>query len=211
MWILLYQEYATLQCHVDVLFGITQKRTGKKYFVHVYRYLFLFQWGNIMSHLHYSVSFYCSKYLPEHRLPENIVATTSAADALAGADFCFHAVPVQVFTFLVQALCVLQGFHPFWLCYFLWQFSSSFLEGISTHVDPKLPFISLSKGLELNTLRTMSKIIPRALGNQCQPFIVLSGPSFAVELMNKLPTGLLILFFILLTCYIFFRPYFDWC
>ncbi|GJN09878.1 hypothetical protein PR202_ga27926 [Eleusine coracana subsp. coracana] len=103
------------------------------------------------------------KYLPEHRLPENIVATTSAIDALTGADFCFHAVPVQ--------------------------FSSSFLESISTHVDPKLPFISLSKGLELNTLRTMSKIIPKALGNPRQPFIVLSGPSFAVELMNKLPTG----------------------
>jgi glycerol-3-phosphate dehydrogenase (NAD+) len=37
-------------------------------------------------------------------LPENIVATTSAADALAGADFCFHAVPVQVFTFLYEEL-----------------------------------------------------------------------------------------------------------
>lgn len=72
----------------------------------------------------------------------------------------------------------------------MWQFSSSFLEGISTHVDPKLPFISLSKGLELNTLRTMSQIIPQALGNPRQPFIVLSGPSFAIELMNKLPTGL---------------------
>ncbi|KAJ1288668.1 hypothetical protein BS78_02G105300 [Paspalum vaginatum] len=107
-----------------------------------------------------------SKYLPDHRLPENIVATTSAADALAGADFCFHAVPVQ--------------------------FSSSFLESISTHVDPKLPFISLSKGLELNTLRTMSKIIPRALGNHRQPFVVLSGPSFAVELMNKLPTAMVV-------------------
>ncbi|EER98222.1 glycerol-3-phosphate dehydrogenase [NAD(+)], chloroplastic [Sorghum bicolor] len=106
------------------------------------------------------------KYLAEHRLPENIVATTSAADALAGADFCFHAVPVQ--------------------------FSSSFLESISTHVDPKLPFISLSKGLELNTLRTMSKIIPRALGNRRQPFVVLSGPSFAVELMNKLPTAMVV-------------------
>ncbi|EEC81760.1 hypothetical protein OsI_25428 [Oryza sativa Indica Group] len=103
------------------------------------------------------------KYLRDHRLPENITATTSASDALAGADFCFHAVPVQ--------------------------FSSSFLEGISTHVDPKLPFISLSKGLELNTLRTMSQIIPQALGNPRQPFIVLSGPSFAIELMNKLPTG----------------------
>uniref|UniRef100_A0A0D3GNU8 Glycerol-3-phosphate dehydrogenase [NAD(+)] n=1 Tax=Oryza barthii TaxID=65489 RepID=A0A0D3GNU8_9ORYZ len=97
-------------------------------------------------------------------LPENITATTSASDALAGADFCFHAVP----------------------------FSSSFLEGISTHVDPKLPFISLSKGLELNTLRTMSQIIPQALGNPRQPFIVLSGPSFAVELMNKLPTAMVV-------------------
>ncbi|KAL6639022.1 hypothetical protein ACP70R_022752 [Stipagrostis hirtigluma subsp. patula] len=106
------------------------------------------------------------KYLPEHILPENIVATTSATDALAGADFCFHAVPVQ--------------------------FSSSFLKSISTHVDPKLPFISLSKGLELNTLRTMSQIIPRALGNPRQPFIVLSGPSFAVELMNKLPTAMVV-------------------
>jgi glycerol-3-phosphate dehydrogenase (NAD+) len=37
----------------------------------------------------------------------------------------------------------------------------------------------------------MSQIIPRALGNPRQPFIVLSGPSFAVELMDKLPTGLL--------------------
>ncbi|KQK20311.1 glycerol-3-phosphate dehydrogenase [NAD(+)], chloroplastic isoform X1 [Brachypodium distachyon] len=106
------------------------------------------------------------KYLSQYRLPENVVATTSASDALAGADFCFHAVPVQ--------------------------FSSSFLESISTHVDPKLPFISLSKGLELNTLRTMSQIIPRALGNPRQPFIVLSGPSFAVEMMDKLPTAMVV-------------------
>jgi len=54
--------------------------------------------------------------------------------------------------------------------------------------------------LFINTLWTMSKIILPTLGNRRQPFIVLSRP-FAVELMNKLPTGLLILFFILLTCY----------
>ena len=62
------------------------------------------------------------------------------------------------------------------------------------YVDPGLPFISLSKGLELNTLRTMSQIIPQALRNPRQPYIVLSGPSFALELMNKLPTGQLHLF-----------------
>ncbi|OAY83494.1 Glycerol-3-phosphate dehydrogenase (NAD(+)) 2, chloroplastic, partial [Ananas comosus] len=106
------------------------------------------------------------KYFPQHKLPENIVATTNAKDALAGADFCLHAVPVQ--------------------------FSSPFLEGISQHVDPKLPFISLSKGLELNTLRMMSQIIPHALGNPRQPISVLSGPSFAVELVNKLPTAMVV-------------------
>lgn len=69
------------------------------------------------------------------------------------------------------------------------QFSSSLLESIAVYVDPGLPFISLSKGLELNTLRMMSQIIPQALKNPRQPFIALSGPSFALELMNNLPTG----------------------
>ncbi|MQL87102.1 hypothetical protein Taro_019625 [Colocasia esculenta] len=101
-----------------------------------------------------------------YKLPENIIATTDSKLALQGADFCLHAVPVQ--------------------------FSSHFLEGISEHVDPNLPFISLSKGLELNTLRTMSQIIPQALRNPRQPFVVLSGPSFALELMRKLPTAMVV-------------------
>ncbi|KAJ4977580.1 hypothetical protein NE237_008360 [Protea cynaroides] len=106
------------------------------------------------------------KYFPQYKLPENLIATTDAKAALLGADFCLHAVPVQ--------------------------FSSSFLESIAQHVDPNLPFISLSKGLELNTLRMMSQIIPRALQNPRQPFIVLSGPSFALELMRKLPTAMVV-------------------
>ncbi|KAL8050036.1 hypothetical protein ABFX02_06G057300 [Erythranthe guttata] len=106
------------------------------------------------------------KYFPAHKLPENVVATTNAKAALEGADFCFHSVPVQ--------------------------FSASFLEEIADYVDPSLPFISLSKGLELNTFRTMSQIIPRALRNPRQPYVVLSGPSFALELMNKLPTAMVV-------------------
>ncbi|TYJ38323.1 hypothetical protein E1A91_A05G436200v1 [Gossypium mustelinum] len=99
-------------------------------------------------------------------LPENVTATSDAKTALLGADYCLHAVPVQ--------------------------FSTSFLEGIAEHVDPGLPFISLSKGLELNTLRMMSQIIPQALKNPRQPFIALSGPSFVLELMNKLPTAMVV-------------------
>ncbi|XP_054789049.1 glycerol-3-phosphate dehydrogenase [NAD(+)] 2, chloroplastic isoform X2 [Prosopis cineraria] len=106
------------------------------------------------------------KYFPEHKLPENVVATTDAKDALIDADYCLHAVPVQ--------------------------FSSSFLESVADFVDPGLPFISLSKGLELNTLRMMSQIIPQALKNPRQPLVALSGPSFALELMNKLPTALVV-------------------
>lgn len=37
-----------------------------------------------------------SKYFPEHKLPDNVIATTDAKMALLGADFCLHAVPVQV-------------------------------------------------------------------------------------------------------------------
>ncbi|KAL9302341.1 Glycerol-3-phosphate dehydrogenase [NAD(+)] 2 [Arabidopsis thaliana] len=106
------------------------------------------------------------KYFPEHKLPENVIATTDAKAALLDADYCLHAVPVQ--------------------------FSSSFLEGIADYVDPGLPFISLSKGLELNTLRMMSQIIPIALKNPRQPFVALSGPSFALELMNNLPTAMVV-------------------
>ncbi|RDX87104.1 Glycerol-3-phosphate dehydrogenase [NAD(+)] 2, chloroplastic [Mucuna pruriens] len=106
----------------------------------------------------------CFKYFPDHRLPENVVATTDAKSALLGADYCLHAVPVQ--------------------------FSASFLESVAEYVDPGLPFISLSKGLELNTLRMMAQIIPQALRNPRQPFVALSGPSFALELMDKLPTDI---------------------
>ncbi|XP_010670063.2 glycerol-3-phosphate dehydrogenase [NAD(+)] 2, chloroplastic isoform X1 [Beta vulgaris subsp. vulgaris] len=106
------------------------------------------------------------KYFPNHKLPDNLTATTDAKSALQGADFCLHAVPVQ--------------------------FTGSFLESIVDYVDPALPFISLSKGLELNTLRMMSQIIPQALKNPRQPFVALSGPSFASELMDKLPTAMVV-------------------
>ncbi|XP_010670064.2 glycerol-3-phosphate dehydrogenase [NAD(+)] 2, chloroplastic isoform X2 [Beta vulgaris subsp. vulgaris] len=77
------------------------------------------------------------KYFPNHKLPDNLTATTDAKSALQGADFCLHAVPVQ--------------------------FTGSFLESIVDYVDPALPFISLSKG-----------------------------PSFASELMDKLPTAMVV-------------------
>ncbi|KAL4557298.1 hypothetical protein LXL04_035471 [Taraxacum kok-saghyz] len=38
----------------------------------------------------------------------------------------------------------------------------------------------------------MSQIIPQTLRNSRQPFVALSGPSFALELMNNLPTAMVV-------------------
>ena len=38
-----------------------------------------------------------SRYFPEHKLPDNVIATSDAKSALLGADYCLLAVPVQVF------------------------------------------------------------------------------------------------------------------
>lgn len=50
------------------------------------------------------VSFDDSKYFPEHKLPENVIATTDAKAALLNADYCLHAVPVQVFCFRINCI-----------------------------------------------------------------------------------------------------------
>lgn len=44
----------------------------------------------------FALCFVTSKYFPEHKLPENVIATTDAKAALLDADYCLHAVPVQV-------------------------------------------------------------------------------------------------------------------
>ncbi|GJZ06636.1 glycerol-3-phosphate dehydrogenase [NAD(+)] 2, chloroplastic isoform X1 [Tanacetum coccineum] len=36
------------------------------------------------------------KYFPDHKLPDNVIATADAKTAFTGADYYLHAVPVQV-------------------------------------------------------------------------------------------------------------------
>lgn len=104
------------------------------------------------------------KYFPRHQLPKNVTATTDPRAALEDAQYCIHAIPVQA--------------------------SSEFLHSIAEYVPATLPFLSVSKGLELSSLEMMSQVIPRALGNPRQPVAVISGPSFAIELMDELPTAM---------------------
>ncbi|KAI8105543.1 hypothetical protein M9434_000128 [Picochlorum sp. BPE23] len=108
-------------------------------------------------------SHYNSRYLPDFRLPDQVTATTSAEAALKGAQYAIHAVPVQ--------------------------HSRDFLKSIKDYIDPDLPIISVSKGIEVTTGKIMSDLIPSALGRK-QPMVFLSGPSFAKEVMDERPTGL---------------------
>ena len=103
------------------------------------------------------------RYLPKHQLPPGVRATTDPATALEGADYIVHAIPVQ--------------------------HSSAALAALRSHISPTTPILCLSKGLEIGTCRNMSELIPTALGRK-QPLAVLSGPSFAIELMQGLPTAI---------------------
>ena len=104
-----------------------------------------------------------SRYLPDFELPINVTATTSAVEAISGAQYAIHAVPVQ--------------------------HTRKFLQGIKELISPTLPIISVSKGVELSTEQLMSEVIPSALGRK-QPTAYLSGPSFAREVMASRPTGI---------------------
>ena len=103
------------------------------------------------------------KYLPDHELPPSVHATTDPAVALPDADFIVHAVPVQS--------------------------SRAFLETVRDFIDPETPLLCLSKGLEVGSCEMMSEVIPAGLGRD-QPLAVLSGPTFAVEIMRGLPTAI---------------------
>eukprot|EP00877_Chromochloris_zofingiensis_P006398 jgi/Chrzof1/2010/Cz10g29180.t1_GPD1[v5.2] len=103
-----------------------------------------------------------TKYLKEFHLPRNVRATTDAVEAITGASYAVHAVPVQ--------------------------HSRAFLSSIRDILDNHVPIVCVSKGLEVGTGAMMSEVIPQALHRR-QPAVFVSGPSFAKEVMQGRPTG----------------------
>jgi glycerol-3-phosphate dehydrogenase (NAD+) len=105
------------------------------------------------------------KYLTEFELLPNISSTCDVDDALRSCDFIIHSVPVQASM----------------------QYLSDRRDAIPAHV----PIVSTSKGLHSELLLTMNEIIPQALGRD-QPCAFLSGPSFAKEIMQDMPTAVVV-------------------
>ncbi len=100
-------------------------------------------------------------YFPEFKLNENIKATTDINHAVNSSDIVIVAVPTQSIR--------------------------SVLSNIS--LSKEKPFISASKGIEIKTLKLISEIIEEILGIEKSKIFSLSGPSFAKEVMQGLPTA----------------------
>jgi glycerol-3-phosphate dehydrogenase (NAD(P)+) len=104
------------------------------------------------------------RYLPGVPLPATLHASADAAKALEGAELVVVAVPSHaVRPAIIEA---------------------------KRHVHAGTPVVCVAKGIELDTLMTMSEVLEDVLPVPLHPYVaVLSGPSFAKEVAKGLPTA----------------------
>lgn len=101
-------------------------------------------------------------YLKGYEIPDRILVTSSLAQAAGGCGMVVFVVPSSVMRSTARALRA---------------------TGVLT---PGTILVSLSKGLEHDTLRTMTDIIADEIPGH--PTVALSGPCIASEVARKLPT-----------------------
>jgi glycerol-3-phosphate dehydrogenase (NAD(P)+) len=108
-----------------------------------------------------------TRYLPGIRLPDSLTSEADLAAAVSGTDLLVLAVPSQA----MRAVAV------------------QLLE----HLPPKAPIVSVTKGVESETLMTMSEVLEDVMPVEHHPYLAfLSGPSFAIEVAKGLPTAVTI-------------------
>lgn len=93
-------------------------------------------------------------YLTDYTLPDNVCATASYEEAMAGTDGIILAVPSA--------------------------FLRSVLEGAAPYIDPKTPVLTLTKGIEEKTGFLMSELVADCIGSPSR-IAVLAGPNHAEE------------------------------
>lgn len=101
-----------------------------------------------------------STYLPGAALPHGLKATDDLENAMKKARYILNVVPTQ--------------------------FTRSVFREAVKYIHENAVIVSASKGIEHGSLLTVSAILNEISGNQSA---VLSGPSFAREVINKLPTA----------------------
>lgn len=106
-----------------------------------------------------------SLYLPDVQLPKNVRATASIQEALDEAHIVFEAVPVK---YLRE---IMQHAQPFFHHDQIW--------------------VILSKGIEQESFSVPTQIIDDVMSCQVKK-VVMCGPSFARDLVESIPTGVMI-------------------
>ena len=105
-----------------------------------------------------------SVYLPEIPFPGSLSVTNGLAGAVRGGELVVSAVPSH------GCRAVMKSAAP----------------SLAAHAV----IVSATKGLETATLLRMSEVIAQEAG-AAHPVVVLSGPSFAIEVARQLPTAIL--------------------
>ncbi|OIP42934.1 MAG: glycerol-3-phosphate dehydrogenase [Deltaproteobacteria bacterium CG2_30_63_29] len=106
-------------------------------------------------------------YLPGAKLPETLSATNELAQACADASLIISVVPSHT---LRKVMGAAAQYIPF-----------------------GVPILSATKGIENDSLMTMSEVIEDVLPVHCHPYIAyLGGPSFAKEVAARLPTAVVV-------------------
>jgi glycerol-3-phosphate dehydrogenase (NAD(P)+) len=103
-------------------------------------------------------------YMKEAVLPDGLTASGDYATALSGAEMVLFVIPVQV---------IRQN-----------------LRSVRSYLKPGVPIVVCSKGIERQSLQTMEEVFRDELPVELHRDItVLSGPSFAAEVVRGLPTN----------------------
>jgi glycerol-3-phosphate dehydrogenase (NAD(P)+) len=104
-------------------------------------------------------------YLPQQKLPEEVQATASLAEATRGAEIVLYASPSHA------AREILRALHG--------------------HLAREALFVSAAKGIEAETGKRISEIFAEELSEMAvERFVALSGPSFAREVLAGYPTAI---------------------
>lgn len=104
-----------------------------------------------------------SRYLADIPLPDRLTATSDAARALDGAQAVVFAVPSQTLRANLTAWAPL--------------------------LPPRVPLVSLAKGVELGTCKRMSEVIVGVTGVSMSRVVVVSGPNLAKEIALQQPAA----------------------
>lgn len=95
-------------------------------------------------------------------LPENLKASNDINEVLKNADIIIHAIPVQS--------------------------SYDFIQQNLKSIPENVPYLVASKGILLKQKKFFSQAWDELFGDKNVPYCILSGPSFAIEIMKEFPT-----------------------